>query len=290
MSEENTTAIERRSMVDNGKHTLANPAAFDQAWRAAKLFASSDLVPKDYRDKAANCFIAMEMADRMGINPFAVMQNLCVINGRPAMEAKLIIALVNDSNLFVDPIEYEIDGEDPHDDKYRVRAFAVMSKTGKTCYGPWITWKMVKGEGWHSKSGSKWQTMPSIMFLYRAASFFAKIYAPNITMGMQSREEMEDSIDAEYKQLSSRSLEQSVSSANGVISTGFRERGKPSPGRQRRTAAEVEEDRISDEADNDVVVGHGHVNVIVDPDAGESVDCQPVYMDDDFPDPPKDTK
>lgn len=185
-----TTAVAK---IDNGKPALYNPAAFDQIWRASKLFASSDLVPAAYKGKPENCFIAIEMADRMGISPFAMLQSLVIIQGKPSMEAKLIIALVNDSGIFADPLEYEIVGNDPHDQDYKVRCFATMKKSGKLCQGPWITYQMVKGEGWLDKGGSKWKTMPSIMFMYRAASFFAKVYCPNITMGMQTSEEMSDS-------------------------------------------------------------------------------------------------
>lgn len=190
VTQEATTAAVAK--IDNGKPALYNPAAFDQIWRASKLFASSDLVPIAYKGKPENCFIAIEMADRMGISPFAMLQSLVIIQGKPSMEAKLIIALVNDSGIFEDPLEYEIEGTDPHAENYRVRAFATMRKSGKLCQGPWITYKMVKGEGWLDKGGSKWKTIPAIMFMYRAASFFAKMYCPNITMGMQTREEMED--------------------------------------------------------------------------------------------------
>ena len=202
MSNENTPAVQTMdpttpgqflAKIDNGKPALYNPAAFDQIWRAAKLFASSDLVPVAYKGKPENCFIAIEMADRMGISPFAMLQSLVIIQGKPSMEAKLIIALVNDSGIFEDPLEYEIVGDDAYAQTYKVRAFAKMKKTGKLCQGPWITYQMAKGEGWLDKGGSKWKTMPSIMFMYRAASFFAKVYCPNITMGMQTREEMEDS-------------------------------------------------------------------------------------------------
>ena len=195
MSENVPATQETRSAVapiDNGKPALYNPAAFAQIWRASQMFAASDLVPTAYKNKPENCFIAIEMADRMGISPFAMLQSLVIINGKPSMEAKLIIALVNDSGIFADPLEYEIVGNDPHAMDYKVRVFAKMRKTGKDCFGPWITYQMVKGEGWLDKSGSKWKTMPSIMFMYRAASFFAKAYCPNITMGMQTREEMED--------------------------------------------------------------------------------------------------
>ena len=240
--------------IDNGKPALYNPAAFAQIWRAAQMFSSSDLVPAAYKGKPENCFIAIEMADRMGISPFAMLQSLVIIQGKPSMEAKLIIALVNDSGLFEDPLEYEVVGDDPHSDDYKVRCFAKMKKTGKMCLGPWITYKMVKGEGWLDKGGSKWKTIPSLMFMYRAASFFAKVFCPNITMGMQTREEMEDvppiNITPErvvVKQLTESTGQGAVVETVVDAEPPKRERGKPAHGKQRRTAVEVEEDRLADE-------------------------------------------
>ena len=282
-----TTEGKRLPAIDNGKPTIFNPAVMEQVWRASKLFASSDMVPKDYRDKPANCFIAIEMAERMGVNPFAVMQNLSIINGKPGMEAKLIIALINDSGMFVDPLEWEIAGDDPKAADYKVRAYATRAKTGKVCYGPWITWDMVKGEGWFQKAGSKWQTMPSIMFMYRAASFFAKTYAPNITMGMQTREEMEDitvtdvtphrdapplvgtDIVQEKQEVKpgetvviegvkdqpeingSHQIDLAGTSKLAGTAAPARERGKASPGHKRRTNAEIAEDEAAGKADKE---------------------------------------
>jgi len=274
LTETATKAVAKVDKIDNGKPALYNPAAFDQIWRAATLFASSDLVPACYKGKPENCFIAIEMADRLGINPFAVLQSLVIIQGKPSMEAKLITALVNDSGMFVDPLEYEIVGDDPYAMDYKVRCFATMARTGKVCLGPWIDYKMVKGEGWLDKGGSKWKTMPSIMFMYRAASFFAKVYCSNITMGMQTREEIEDVrelVDVtpprQQNLASARQVEniaaqtdpgkplfEGVSDQQGQQQeTGgepaTRKRGEPSPGRQRRNKAEVDEDRAADEAD-----------------------------------------
>jgi hypothetical protein len=53
---------------------------------------------------------------------------------------------------------------------------------------------MVDGEGWSKKSGSKWLTMPEQMFRYRAASYWAKVYAPEISMGFPTRDEMADGV------------------------------------------------------------------------------------------------
>jgi hypothetical protein len=51
---------------------------------------------------------------------------------------------------------------------------------------------MAEGEGWTKKAGSKWLTMPDLMFTYRAGAFFARVYAPDITLGMMTSEEAAD--------------------------------------------------------------------------------------------------
>lgn len=52
--------------------------------------------------------------------------------------------------------------------------------------------EMAKAEGWLDKAGSKWKTMPELMMRYRAAAFFGRLYAPEITMGMHTTEEVID--------------------------------------------------------------------------------------------------
>ena len=54
------------------------------------------------------------------------------------------------------------------------------------------TMQMAKDEGWLSKAGSKWKTMPEQMIKYRAAAFFARVYCPNVLMGFKTAEEIAD--------------------------------------------------------------------------------------------------
>ena len=51
-------------------------------------------------------------------------------------------------------------------------------------------------EGWYFKKGSKWQTMPQQMAMYRAAAFFGRVYAPEVTMGIYTKDEVEDFTEA----------------------------------------------------------------------------------------------
>lgn len=205
MAENDNTSLviapETSLQVNDVNAVFFNKSVFDQLYRAATLFAKSDIIPTSYKGKPENCFIALELSARMGVPAFAVMQNVAIVNGRPGIEAKLIIAMINNSGRFVDPIEYEIVGTDPSWDKkgnkpvdpnYKVRAYATSKKTGKVLYGEWITWDMAQAEGWVSKSGSKWQSMPGQMFCYRAASFFGKLYCSDLMFGMQTIEELVD--------------------------------------------------------------------------------------------------
>jgi DNA-directed RNA polymerase subunit RPC12/RpoP len=168
------------------------PRSIEEAWRFATCLASSQFVPATYQGKPHDCLIAIDMASRLNVAPLMLLQNTYVVNGKPGMEAKLVISLINASGLFTDPLDYEVEGDDPKDKKYRVRAFATRTKTGKAIYGPWITWAIVTGEGWDTKKGSKWQTIPSLMFIYRAAAWFSRQHCPEVAMGMLTTDELHD--------------------------------------------------------------------------------------------------
>lgn len=161
---------------------------FDHAQRIAKMLAESSLVPEIYRTKPANCLIALEMANRIGASPLMVMQNLHVIQGRPSWSSPFIIASINTCGRFT-KLNFRKSGEG---DDYGYEAFAKDKKSNEELVGPKITWKMVKDEGWLGKPGSKWKTIPELMFQYRAAAFFGRLHAPDVLMGMQTVEEVQD--------------------------------------------------------------------------------------------------
>lgn len=166
--------------------------AFEDGQRIAQALASSSLVPQDYRGNVANTLVALEMAQRTGSSPMAVMQNMHVIHGRPSWSSQFVIAALNSCGRF-GPLRFRVTGDG--DDKTCV-AFAVDRTTGgEILEGPPVSIKMAKAEGWYSKNGSKWQTMPELMLRYRAAKFFGNLYASDILMGMHTPEEIEDFVD-----------------------------------------------------------------------------------------------
>lgn len=187
-------SVTAMAVEDHGEFAnLLDTSKFGHLQRVATLFASSQLVPQHFQGNVANCFIAMQMAMRLRVDPFMFMQSCYIVHGRPGMEAKLAIALINSSGLFTDSLDYEIEGGiDPKASGYRVRAFAVRKSTGKRVDGPWVDWPVVRAEGWDAKQGSKWKTIPLLMFQYRAAAFFGRLHCPERLMGMQTVDELRD--------------------------------------------------------------------------------------------------
>jgi hypothetical protein len=164
--------------------------AFEDAQRIAKALASSTLIPTQFQGQQgfANCLVALEIANRMNISPFLAMQHLHVIHGRPSWSSSFIIAMVNGSGRF-SPLRFEMSGEG---DSLACYAVATDVKSEQELKGPTITIAMAKKEGWFSKNGSKWQTMPELMIRYRAAAFWGRLYASDLLLGIQSQEEVVD--------------------------------------------------------------------------------------------------
>jgi len=169
---------------------FSNETAFVAAQRMANALSKSNLVPAAYQNNLSNCLIAMELASRIGVSVLAAMQNLHVIQGRPAWGAAFLIATVNASGRFT-PLRYEWNGK-PGSPEWACRAYAKDIATGESLPGSWITWEMAGKEGWTKKSGSKWLTMPEQMFMYRAAAFWCRAYCPEISIGFQTTEEVQD--------------------------------------------------------------------------------------------------
>jgi hypothetical protein len=207
--------------------------SFEFTQRAARALANSTLVPEAYRARIwnkrkkefqdnpnaiPNCIIALNMSSRLGADTLMVMQNLHIIEGRPSWSSQFIISGINTCGRF-SQLRFEMSAPEPEREvsyeytewvnndrvsktgrvviKNRTcRAWAVEKATGDRLDGPEVSIEMAVAEGWFTKNGSKWRTIPEIMLCYRAASFFGRLHAPELQMGFQSTEEIRDVLDA----------------------------------------------------------------------------------------------
>jgi hypothetical protein len=168
----------------------------------------------------ANAVVALNMAQRMGADPLMVMQNLYIVEGRPSWSSQWIIAAVNGCGRF-SPLRFDIrklgrktvpyvtfEWSGPSGNRTRTEkrqdveiedieciAWALERGTDTRLESPPVSIELAVKEGWYTKNGSKWQTMPEVMLRYRSASFFGKLYAPELLMGLTTVEEAADIVD-----------------------------------------------------------------------------------------------
>lgn len=175
---------------DRAPTAFSSVSAFEDAQRMAGALVTSDLVPQAFRgrEKLGNALIALEMAQRLRVSPLVVMQNLDIIHGRPSWRSSFIIAALNSCGRF-SPLRFVVTGEG---DARACYIKATSLADGEVLEGPPASIAMAKAEGWYSRNGSKWQTMPDLMLRYRAAAFFGRLYAPDILAGMHSDDENRD--------------------------------------------------------------------------------------------------
>lgn len=202
---------------------FSSEANFVGAQRMARALAASSLMPKEYQGNIPNVLIAMELASRIGVSVLMVAQSLDIIHGRPSWRATFLIATVNASGRFT-PLRFRWSGEEGKD-TWGCRAVAKDRSSGEECIGALITMNLAKKEGWATKNGSKWATMPEQMLCYRAAAFWTRLYAPELSLGMHTSDEIIDTYGEEVREIPSAispgnpsALEAALRARNGAPS------------------------------------------------------------------------
>lgn len=163
---------------------------YEQIGRAAQMLAKSSMVPQNYRNNVGDCFVALEMASRLGVSPLMVMQTLYVVQGKPSWSGQAATAMLKNSPKYKN-VRHVYFGEKGKD-SWGCKVEATRTDTGELVTGAEVTIAIAKAEGWYSKSGSKWQTIPELMLAYRASAWFSRVHEPGLLMGMQTSEEVED--------------------------------------------------------------------------------------------------
>lgn len=228
-----------------------DPAQFDTMLRISKIYAQSELVPDIYKISAtnseekavANCMIATELSQRMGVSSLTIMQNMTPVQGKPTFSSKFIISRINSCGRFKS-LQYKFKEKGNLGvityTTYE-KEWTVDSRSNKSYYKPKAVQKTFDGtrmmdieciaytspidnpdciiesepvslrmsieEGWYTRNGSKWPSMPRQMLAYRAASFWVNKNAPELIMGIKSTEEQQDIVDIDYIDVTNENAE-----------------------------------------------------------------------------------
>lgn len=170
------------ALVAGGAARGIIPQTFEDAYRLARVFAATKLVPKDFQDKPEDCCVAILQGLELGMSPIAAVQSIAVINGRPCLWGDGMLAVVRASGL-LETIKEEDNG-----------STATCTVKRKGDLDPVVrkfSQDDAKRAGLAGKPGP-WTQYPQRMRQMRARSWALRDVFTDVLKGISSAEEMQD--------------------------------------------------------------------------------------------------
>jgi hypothetical protein len=187
--EQTTLAVKEPTQNPNAVTMWNDAKLYNQSLSMAQTLSKSEIIPQSYKGKPADCLIAIDIANRLGLSPAIVMQNSQIVRGNFTWRGSACKAMIDGCGRY-QKTRYVYVGEEGKD-SYGCYLEAI-DNDGDIVKGVPVTIAMAKKEGWYNKDGSKWQSMCDLMLKYRAAAFFMRTECASIAMGFLTKEEVED--------------------------------------------------------------------------------------------------
>ena len=182
---------------------------FQSAYKMAVALSKTALVPKQFQGKPEDCLVALDYARRLGITPTAIMPHLFCVYGTPSMSVQMMIALVNRSGKFTrvawdegtdGTIKYAgLGGKTVEIPNLYACAYFTELSTKTKIISPRVDMQMALINGWLTKGHDKnqlspWEKIPQTMLRWRSASMLIKATCPELTLGLESTEDVRDGV------------------------------------------------------------------------------------------------
>jgi len=172
----------------NNLRTNLIPTDVDQALRISEMFAKSDLVPDNYKNKPANIFLAVSAGASLGLAPFQAMQNIAVINGKPSIFGDALLAMVRNDKRCLS-VKESIVGEGMNR-----TATCIVSRLAPNGETEVINSSFCLGDA--QKAGllnrGPWKSYPDRMLQMRARGFALRDAFADVIGGLITSEEAQD--------------------------------------------------------------------------------------------------
>lgn len=165
-------------------------ATIDDMWRFSAILADTDMVPKSYKGKAGNCFIAIQLGMELGITTMQAVQNIAPINGKPSLYGEIGLALVEASGKLKNRHGF-YEGK-RYDDEYKY--VAMVQRVGRKPYMTEFSVGQAKTAGLWGKEGP-WTNYPDAMLMWRAIWPGLINQFPEVLKGVGCAEIQQDVID-----------------------------------------------------------------------------------------------
>ncbi|RSB62826.1 enterohemolysin [Atlantibacter subterranea] len=224
MQNTNIIAAEQTPNTISASNAVFNVQALGQLTAFAELMAQSAVtVPKHLAGKPADCMAIVMQAMQWGMNPYAVAQKTHLVNGVLGYEAQLVNAVISSSSAIQGRFHYEYGGDwekiagqkDGRDESgLFIRVGAVLR--GETD----ITW----GENIYladitTRNSPLWKTAPKQQIAYLAVKYWARLYCPEVILGVYSPDEVEQRTEKEINPVPARVSLAEISGDNVTTTT-----------------------------------------------------------------------
>lgn len=164
-----------RDVVDGWAVQLAGVA------QLAEYIATTDFVPKAYRNQPAAVAAAILAGRELGIGPMTSLQHLYVVEGRPAISAQLMRALVLGAGHDLRVIE-----------STSARCVVTGRRRGDSADREPVTWSAEEVRRAGLANRQTWQRYPRQMLLARATGELCRRDFPDVCGGLYTVEEAAD--------------------------------------------------------------------------------------------------
>lgn len=205
---QNQAPAEHRNTTD----MVLDYQAMSQMSNLADMMANGRAtVPQHLQGNPADCMAVIMQAAQWRMNPFAVAQKTHVVSGTLGYEAQLVNAVVCSSTKVKDSFHYEWFGDwtkvignfatrkNQNGKEYQVPAWTAADEKGLGIR----VWATLKGENEprvielllsqaQVRNSTLWASDPKQQLAYLAVKRWARLYAPDVILGVYSSDELQD--------------------------------------------------------------------------------------------------
>lgn len=179
------TAAPIKAPINYGEQGI-QLASLEDAFRFASAVAASGFAPRGM-EKPEAILVAIQLGAELGLTPMSALQNIAVINGRPAIYGDAALALVRSSGLLESFSEVEVGevGKDTFGIKVTAKRIG-FDEAAET-----FTISDAKASKLWGKNGP-WTDYPKRMLKFRARGFILRDNFGDVLKGLRTLEEARD--------------------------------------------------------------------------------------------------
>lgn len=160
------------------------PRDINEALQMASMLSDSQMVPRQYQKKPQDTLVAMMMGAELGLNPIQALQNIAVINGKPAIYGDALLALVQSHPKFGGH-------EESFDDETMTATCTVWRINDPSHHSVTFSQKDAEQAGLWKKAGP-WSQYPKRMLMWRARGYALRDKFADALGGLITVEEAQD--------------------------------------------------------------------------------------------------